>query len=190
MPSGVYIRTSSRLGQKRQETIGQKFKRLLVISYDKEISEQKKHDYYLCRCDCGIEKIISGNFLRTRHTQSCGCLRRDEMRKIGKRKGRDQTGENGPGYIDGLSRECRKRKNFRESIRHRDNYTCQRCNKTQKEELKITGKKLHVHHKDGNEYNDVPENTITYCCSCHSIVEQELKKEEPINVTDRYFDAC
>ena len=190
MPSGVYKRTYSRLGQKQQEMIGQKFRRLLVLKYDNEISEQKRHDYYLCRCDCGVELVISGNFLRRKHTQSCGCLRQDEMRKIGKQKRRDQTNENGPGYIDGLSRGCRKRIEFRESIRHRDNYECQRCNKTQEQELIDIGKKLSVHHKDGNEYNDIPENTITYCFSCHSMIENELRKKEPINVVDRYFDAC
>lgn len=31
---------------------------------------------FLCQCDCGNERIVSGDDLRTRHTQSCGCYRR------------------------------------------------------------------------------------------------------------------
>ncbi len=30
---------------------------------------------WLCRCDCGTEKAISGRDLRSRNYQSCGCLR-------------------------------------------------------------------------------------------------------------------
>lgn len=32
---------------------------------------------WLCRCECGNERIISGKCLRNGHTQSCGCLARD-----------------------------------------------------------------------------------------------------------------
>jgi len=28
---------------------------------------------WLCRCDCGTEKVLASNALRTSHTQSCGC---------------------------------------------------------------------------------------------------------------------
>lgn len=30
---------------------------------------------WLCRCDCGVEKVISSNNLRRGHTVSCGCTR-------------------------------------------------------------------------------------------------------------------
>lgn len=30
--------------------------------------------YYLCKCDCGKEKIILGRSLRTGNTTSCGCI--------------------------------------------------------------------------------------------------------------------
>lgn len=32
---------------------------------------------WLCRCDCGNERIVSGKCLRNGHTQSCGCLARE-----------------------------------------------------------------------------------------------------------------
>jgi len=32
---------------------------------------------WLCRCECGNERIVLGKCLRNGHTQSCGCLNRD-----------------------------------------------------------------------------------------------------------------
>lgn len=44
---------------------GQRFGRLLVIS--------KQGEKWLCRCDCGTEKPISGGHLRSGNVVSCGC---------------------------------------------------------------------------------------------------------------------
>jgi hypothetical protein len=49
--------------------IGKRFGYLTVI---------KKHHssncvYWLCRCDCGKETVVSGASLRNGHTRSCGC---------------------------------------------------------------------------------------------------------------------
>lgn len=35
----------------------------------------------LCRCDCGTEKVVSMNNLRTGNTKSCGCFHRDQTSK-------------------------------------------------------------------------------------------------------------
>jgi len=55
---------------------------------------------------------------------------------------------------------------LRESIRQRDNNTCQLCGKTQKEE----GKRLAVHHIDYVKENLDPDNLTTLCRSCNSRV--------------------
>lgn len=54
---------------------GQRFGKLVVIGKDKAKS---KHGELLwkCKCDCGNEKIISGNALKRGNTKSCGCLGR------------------------------------------------------------------------------------------------------------------
>jgi hypothetical protein len=58
------------------------------------------------------------------------------------------------------------RETFKEGIRQRDNYTCQKCGKLQSE---LTGfhKKLVVHHIDYDKSNLNPENLITLCRNCH-----------------------
>lgn len=49
---------------------GQKFGRLTLI---KRIVKNRC-SFYKCICECGNEKIISYNNLRSGHTKSCGCL--------------------------------------------------------------------------------------------------------------------
>src|SRR5438046_7403536 len=36
-----------------------------------------KRTTYLCRCECGTEKIVRHDFLRSGDSQSCGCLHRE-----------------------------------------------------------------------------------------------------------------
>lgn len=36
---------------------------------------------WLCKCDCGNEKIIDGNNLRHKRTRSCGCLQKEFLNK-------------------------------------------------------------------------------------------------------------
>ena len=37
--------------------------------------------YWLCKCECGNEKVISGRDIRTGHTLSCGCLHKTKTQE-------------------------------------------------------------------------------------------------------------
>lgn len=50
---------------------GQRYGMLTVI---KMHGSKNGHATWLCKCDCGNEKIIIGNSLRTGRTRSCGCI--------------------------------------------------------------------------------------------------------------------
>lgn len=52
---------------------GQKFNMLTVIKYHHS-SENRKRNYWLCKCDCGNLKIVSKDDLKSGNTKSCGCL--------------------------------------------------------------------------------------------------------------------
>ena len=58
--------------------IGQRFGKLTVISDKYEIQRSgvrmKKIRCFLCRCDCGKEKLVAGRHLKSGKTRSCGCL--------------------------------------------------------------------------------------------------------------------
>lgn len=64
---------------KRIDLTGQRFGRLTVIRYD-----HSEHDgaHWLCKCDCGTEKVIMQNNFIYGQTRSCGCLA-NEMRAAG-----------------------------------------------------------------------------------------------------------
>lgn len=55
-----------------ENLIGQRFDRLLVTGIgDRSIPRRR---YWLCKCDCGVEKQIRSDSLKNGVTQSCGCL--------------------------------------------------------------------------------------------------------------------
>ena len=55
---------------------GQRFGRLTVIQ---EVGRNKSGNaLWLCKCDCGEEKVISSSSLRHGGTQSCGCIKREQ----------------------------------------------------------------------------------------------------------------
>ncbi len=56
---------------------GQRFGRLLAIEYAGGCK-------WLCKCDCGNEKLVDGSSLRLGHTRSCGCLH-EELRPYARR---------------------------------------------------------------------------------------------------------
>jgi hypothetical protein len=56
---------------KLKNLVGQRFGRLTVIKRAPNTSRAR----WLCQCDCGNKKIVFGNCLIKKCTQSCGCLR-------------------------------------------------------------------------------------------------------------------
>lgn len=59
-----------------KDLTGQKFGRLTVI---KRAENQGHNCMWLCRCDCGNEKIVRGSHLKSGAIKSCGCLSIEEL---------------------------------------------------------------------------------------------------------------
>lgn len=64
------------------EMPGKRFGRLVVI--ERHGSAKYGGTVWLCRCDCGAEKIARGQSLRCGDTRSCGCLLRENGHRQGK----------------------------------------------------------------------------------------------------------
>ncbi len=88
------------------ELTGQKFTRLRVLSVT---NQRDSHGAvkWLCKCDCGNEKVVSSRLLRSGQTKSCGCLN-TELRM---QRGRDgkihgKTGTKLYNVWAGIKRRC------------------------------------------------------------------------------------
>jgi hypothetical protein len=74
---------------------GLRFGRLLVISRG---PDKAKKASWLCRCDCGNEKIVPGLRLKDGRTQSCGCLSRERTADRSYKHGAAKRDERWPEY--------------------------------------------------------------------------------------------
>ena len=61
-----------------KDLTGQKFNRLTVL-YRNGSSGGKAR--WRCKCDCGNEKDVIGQYLRNGHTKSCGCLQKEKAKQ-------------------------------------------------------------------------------------------------------------
>lgn len=88
-----------------KDLIGKRFGRLTVIKLAGigVRSDGQKYRTWLCKCDCGNEKVVRTSYLTCGETKSCGCLHSDvvknhyEGKKFGnltviKESGRDNQG--------------------------------------------------------------------------------------------------
>jgi len=79
----VYKATRKEGGKKNAiDLTGRRFSRLVVTERVGSSSHQKVR--WLCKCDCGNEKVILSNHLLNGNTTSCGCVHRESMSQIGK----------------------------------------------------------------------------------------------------------
>lgn len=65
-----------------QSEIGNRYGRLTII---KRAPNQGTRAQWLCRCDCGTEKVVGGKQLRRGTTTSCGCRRKEVSAKQGRK---------------------------------------------------------------------------------------------------------
>jgi len=68
MPKGIYKNN-------RLNIVGQTFERWNVIKFSH--MDIKHRSMFLCKCNCGTERIVAGASLVNNISKSCGCLKRD-----------------------------------------------------------------------------------------------------------------
>ena len=75
---------------KKQNLIGQKFNRLLVIN---TVPSRNKKTFWKCQCDCGNICEVRADQLKSNNTKSCGCLNTEVRSKLGKSHIKDITNQ-------------------------------------------------------------------------------------------------
>ena len=75
--------------------------------------KNSKRAYWLCRCDCGRNRIVMGKYLRGREVKSCGCLNRQPLKGPRFKHGHANTGKITGTYISwsGMIQRCVNPKN-------------------------------------------------------------------------------
>lgn len=62
-----------------EDLTGREYERLTVLEF---VEYKNKHSYWKCRCKCGnIHEHVAGRDLKSKHTKSCGCLRKEIAHK-------------------------------------------------------------------------------------------------------------
>ena len=54
---------------------------------------------WLCDCSCGNERVVRSDYLRSGHTQSCGCLRQERMKNKDNPRWNDGKSLSTDGYM-------------------------------------------------------------------------------------------
>lgn len=80
---------------------GQRFGRLTVISRAENTKDGKAR--WLCECDCGNKTIVTTDSLKSGHTYSCDCLRRERSALALSKIASKQTGSKNPAYKHGCT---------------------------------------------------------------------------------------
>lgn len=169
-----------------------KFGRLEV----KEFAYVKnKRTYWRCVCDCGEKKTIAGGHLKTGHTKSCGCLKKDGHRQTEESKRRlseahkgkklsaehvlnmskanigKRTGKDGSRWNSKLTVEDRMERRLIPGYKEWVQLVYELDNHTCQKCGDDTGGNLNAHHIES--YRSNPElrteisNGITLCEDCH-----------------------
>ena len=95
-----------------REMVGRKFGRLTVVS---QAAHKGVNRQWLCKCECGRERIVNGYNLRKGHTRSCGCFQKERAIETHTVHGQCQRGRRTRTYHswDAMMERCYNRRNHR-----------------------------------------------------------------------------
>jgi hypothetical protein len=87
-----------RRGRALIDLVGRRFGRLLVVAIHPERKSYGRQRRavavsWLCRCDCGAERVVFGSNLRQGFSRSCGCFNREQTIKRSTKHGYARRGQ-------------------------------------------------------------------------------------------------
>lgn len=157
--------------------VGDKFSRLIVLSFSHHDKRWRRH--YLVKCDCGNQKTVQGTLLRSGNTKSCGCLAKDIKRK--------RLLPNNQGVINqiilGYKRHAKGRGfNWNLSFDDVRNIITQPCHYCGSE---LSNMKITKNCKDGFKYNGIDrinskkhytKDNVVPCCAICNTAKNNMSK--------------
>lgn len=96
------------MGRKLIDLSNQRFGRWLVLERDLTVEQKTGIDpKWICICDCGVTRSVSGSRLKDGGSKSCGCLAKEVATKHGMRHSSE--------YSSWLGMRARVKENYRQS---------------------------------------------------------------------------
>lgn len=77
----------------RKDLTGQKFGRWTVLYFSPEKRKVSQSALWMCKCDCGSERLVSSNGLSSGRSTSCGCFHAENLAKRVTKHGQYKTPE-------------------------------------------------------------------------------------------------
>ena len=151
-----------------KDLTGQKFGRLTVL-YPSVSKSKNRSIRWICSCSCNpeVRKEVRSSHLIYGATKSCGCLNREIVSSLGKKRVGPLSYNWNPNKTDKERKQDRKYPEYtewRKAVYERDNYACQKCGDS-------SGGNLNAHHilgyADNKEERTLLSNGITLCKKCH-----------------------
>src|SRR5574343_975781 len=92
------------------DKVGKQYGKLTVVSIANRQSWRNKNRHYVCKCECGVTKIINSSDLASGNVNSCVCLKKEKLRKISSTHGNS----NHPlyGIWSGMIHRCTNKRMF------------------------------------------------------------------------------
>jgi hypothetical protein len=61
--------------------VSNRYGKLIVLGVAPREIWRNKNSHWICECDCGQQRIISGSDLESGNVNSCGCFKRDKLKQ-------------------------------------------------------------------------------------------------------------
>jgi hypothetical protein len=154
--------------KRKKDLTGQRFGKLVVLRLDRTNSHNRH--FWVCKCDCGNEKIVAGGHLYTGHSKSCGCYG-IESRFYGVIPGQAGYNRLKRNYMNGARSRNLKFDLSDEEFRNLVTGNCYYCGVTPSKKINIDSERStflyngidRIDHKRGYE----KDNVLSCCETCN-----------------------
>lgn len=166
--------------------IGTRYGSLIVASHP-ILEEDNSRLFFLCKCDCGKEKVYLGTSLRIGHVKSCGCYQKKRASEANKTHGLART-KIYHQYLDTKRRELKKKLD--------NNWTLEMTRELFALQPKCilceSVERLQVDHAQplSKGFGLKPGNAVVLCKSCNSSKKAKLFTQLKPEIAEKIQEAA